>query len=127
MITYTITGALCKDATLVRVKDRDYLNCLMNASRPKEDAIWVEVMYLTREPARLQEYLKKGAKLSATGTRYTDKIYEGKNGPTIERTLWADDLQIVAFAASADVAPTPAPASRPAPATENQNADDLPF
>lgn len=97
MISYTVSGILAKDATIVRVKDRDYLSIAINAGRPKEDAVWVTIMYWTRDLERVQVFLKKGARIVAAGTRYLDKIYEGKNGVGIDRTLWADSLDIVHF------------------------------
>lgn len=97
MITYTVSGIIAQDARLVRVKDRDYLSVNINASRPKEDAVWVTIMYGTKSPEGLQRYLVKGARIIATGTRYLDKIYEGKNGHGIDRTLWADALDITHF------------------------------
>ena len=97
MIATTISGILAKDANVVRVKDRDYLSIVINASRAKEDAVWVNIMYWTRDIATLQSYLLKGARIVATGTRYTDKVYQGKEAPQIDRTLWADALDIVHF------------------------------
>lgn len=97
MIATTISGILAKDANVVRVKDRDYLSIVINASRAKEDAVWVNIMYWTRDLSQLQRYLLKGARIVASGTRYTDKVYQGKEAPQIDRTLWADAMDIVHF------------------------------
>lgn len=127
MITFTVSGIIAQDARLVRVKDRDYLSVNINASRPKEDAVWVTVIYFSKCIEALQRYLVKGARIIATGTRYQDKVYEGKNGHGIDRTLWADALDITHFVDGDQAPAAPAPAARPAPAPATQNTDDLPF
>lgn len=105
MIAVSITGILALDAKLVRVKDRDYISTTMNAARPKEDAVWVSIMYYTKNAEPVLAFLKKGARIHVVGTRYTDKIYEGKNGHGIDRCLWADALDIVHFVEPSDDLP----------------------
>lgn len=127
MITFTVSGIVAQDARLVRVKDRDYLSVNINASRSKEDAVWVTIMYGKPGIEAVHRYLVKGARIVATGTRYIDKIYAGKNGNAIDRTLWASDIDITHFVDGDQAPAAPAPAASPAPATANQNDDDLPF
>lgn len=105
MISISISGILAQDAKLVRVKDRDHISATINAGRPKEDAVWVQVMYYTKNADAVLAYLRKGARIHVAGTRYTDKVYEGKNGPGIDRTLWADAIDIVHFVEPADDLP----------------------
>ena len=144
MFIAQIIGNLGRDAEVKPINGKEYISfSVASTERENGEEVTRWLSVLASHNPNLLPFLKKGQQVFVSG-RYQDKMYTNQNGVGIDRSVFAQTLQLCggkreeaqqqtpasAPVQSVAVSQQPTPAPFPPPVDENgtpKTDDDLPF